>query len=383
MGRVARQSAVQFFRNGITAKRLFAIALGAALITIAGVAYAAPKAKFAYVASGGGDAVVQFKVGSDGLLTPNSPATVGAGAFPAGLGTVTVKGKRYLYAGNGNDGSVSQYLITANGTLSPLTPAKVDLSSETGGFLGFITADPKRPYVYVADFGDNVVQLKVNTDGTLITNTPASVTSTGSRTVAAVTHPNGKFLYVTEFGHDTVLQYKIGSNGTLTANSPASIGTGANPRNLAITQSGKFVYVPNLNDGTISQYKTNPDGTLAANSPATLILPSGAAPHQVVVSKTGKFAYAADESLDVVYQFKINHDGTLAMNSPASVPIATSASLMTVDGGGKFAYVDDGGTLLYQFKVNSDGTLSPIPSSSNSIGAGSSNEQILLVPGGR
>jgi hypothetical protein len=89
-----------------------------------------------------------------------------------------------------------------------------------------------------------------------------------------------------------------------------------------------------------------------------------------------------DENLNVVYQLKINSDGTLAMSSPSSVPVAF-ANLMSLDGSGKFAYVDDDGSLLLQFKINSKGTMKPIPNSSNSIAAGSFNGQILLVPGGR
>lgn len=57
------------------------------------------------------------------------------------------------------------------------------------------------------------------------------------------------------------------------------------------------------------------------------------------------------------------------------------ARFVEIDGAGKFAY--DGGSLLYQFKINSNGTLSPNPSASNSITAGSSNQLIMIEPGGR
>src|SRR5260370_434136 len=128
-------------------------------------------------------------------------------------------------------------------------------------------AAPKAKLAYVVSCGDDtVVQFKLNPDGTLSPNTPATVTTIGARTVAPVADPTGRFLYVTEFGHNTVLQYKIGADGTLTPNTPASIDSGANPRNLTITPSGAFVYVPSLNDATISQYKVNADGTLAHNS---------------------------------------------------------------------------------------------------------------------
>ena len=369
--------------NGIGSMRLLEIALGAALIANGGIAYAgAPKAKFAYVASCSDDTVVQFKVKRNGLLKRNSPATATAGACPEALATVTLNGKQFVYANNTNDGTVSQYQIAANGTLTPLTPATVDLSGVDGGGLAFITANPQGSFVYATDFGPTVVQLKVNADGTLSTNTPASVTASGASTVFPLVDPSGKFLYVSEFGNNTVLQYKIGADGKLTANTPPSIDTGGNPRNLAITPSGAFVYVPNLNDGTISQYKTNSDGTLTANSPPTFNLPSDAGVTQVVVNNKGTFAFVPDENLNVVYQLKINSDGTLAMNSPGSVPVAF-ADLMTLDGGGKFAYVDDAGSLLFQFKVNPKGKMKPNPNSSNSINAGSFNGQILLVPGGR
>lgn len=335
----------------------------------------APKAKFAYIT--GSSSVLQFKVGSNGLLDaiPSEPASVPAGDLPQGIVVITLGSTTYLYAVNVNGGSISQYKIGADGALTPLNPDVFTIGHTSGS----ATATPDGKFFYVADRDADVTQLVVNNDGTLGANTPEFVTSAGSGTLCPITDPSGKFLYVSDFGQSGILEYKINSDGTLTPNSPASIAAGGFPDLLGMTASGKFLYAPNLNDGTISQYKVNSNGTLTANSPALFTLPSGAGPIQVDTNAKGTVAYVPDQDLNVVYQLKIQSNGTLKKNS--TVPV-NSAGNVTLDGSGKFAYVDDSGSLLYEYKIVK-GKLKPNPNSMNTIPAGTFNGKIALVPGGR
>ena len=336
---------------------------------------ASPQAKFAYVTGAG--SVLQFKVGSNGLLSaiPGEPASVPAGNFPQGIVVITVGATTYLYAVNVNGGSISQYKIGADGALTALNPDVFAI----GHILGSATATPDGKFVYVGMRSEDIAQLVVNGDGTLSANTPEFVTSAGSGTLCPLSDRSGKFLYVSDFGHSSVLEYKINADGTLTPNSPASIAAGGFPDLLGMTASGKFLYAPNLFDGTISQYKVGSNGTLTANSPALLTLPSGADPTQVDTNAKGKMAYVPDQDLNVVYQLKIQSNGTLKKSS--TVPV-NAAENVTLDGSGQFANVDDAGSLMYEYTI-ATGKLKPNPNSMNTISAGTNNGQIALVPGGR
>lgn len=72
---------------------------------------------------GGAGAVLQYGVGSGGLLLPETPATVAAGMNPSGI-AVSPDG-RSVYVSDNLSSEVSQYDVGAGGVLSPKTPAAV------------------------------------------------------------------------------------------------------------------------------------------------------------------------------------------------------------------------------------------------------------------
>ena len=86
-----------------------------------------PIGKFAYWSNIFDDQVVQFNIGTDGVLTPMSQPTVditpSPGAEPA-LIAIDSTG-RYAYVVSIGNGSVYQFQIGAGGALSPLGTASV------------------------------------------------------------------------------------------------------------------------------------------------------------------------------------------------------------------------------------------------------------------
>jgi 6-phosphogluconolactonase len=70
-------------------------------------------------------------------------------------------------------------------------------------------------------------------------------------------HPSGKFVYVSNRGHNSIAGFKINENsGKLSAigHSPTK---GETPRNFAISPDGKFLYAANQDTSTISSFKIN------------------------------------------------------------------------------------------------------------------------------
>jgi 6-phosphogluconolactonase len=79
-------------------------------------------------------------------------------------------------------------------------------------------------------------------------------------------HPNGKFLYASNRGHDSVVVYKINpKQGTLTQVTDVPTG-GKEPRHFAIDPSGKYLLVENQLSNNIVVFKIDTAGGLTPNS---------------------------------------------------------------------------------------------------------------------
>src|SRR5690606_11147184 len=76
-------------------------------------------------------------------------------------------------------------------------------------------------------------------------------------------HPSGKFLYVSNRGHNSIAAFKIDEDsGELDLIGFTPTG-GEIPRNFAITGDGKFLYVANQNSNNITGFKIDGNtGTL-------------------------------------------------------------------------------------------------------------------------
>ena len=120
--------------------------------------------------------VSQYGVGAGGLLAPSPPPTAAARRSPARGGGEPGRPKRLRHGTHSSD-SVSQYDVGAGGALSPKTPATV----ATGDLnpVG-VAVSPDGRSVYVANFGDltvigSVSQYDVGAGGALSPKRPARV----------------------------------------------------------------------------------------------------------------------------------------------------------------------------------------------------------------
>jgi 6-phosphogluconolactonase len=79
----------------------------------------------------------------------------------------------------------------------------------------------------------------------------------GNNTTAEIqVHPNGKFLYVSNRGHESIAQYDIVENGTLTAKSFAPT-LGKTPRNFCIDPTGTFLLAANQGSNSVVVFRIN------------------------------------------------------------------------------------------------------------------------------
>ncbi len=109
--------------------------------------------------------------------------------------------------------------------------------------------------ITVFDFNpDNGALTEIQT----ITTLPAGFS--GSNSTADIhVHPNGKFLFGSNRGHNSIASFSIDeSTGQLTALTHTST-EGQIPRNFAVSPDGTALYAANQNSGNITSFGLNPD----------------------------------------------------------------------------------------------------------------------------
>jgi len=276
--------------------------------------------------------ISQYAIGTDGTLSPLTPATVPAGIGPSGI---TVYGS-YLYVANygvgtgtTSPGTLVQYSIGAGGqlTLASSAPAGVGASVVTINALGTIA--------YVTNYLDSTISIyTIGATGVTAASTVALPAATYPADL--ILDPSGQFAYVADLGHTTagttISQFSVtAATGALTPSSTATVATGSNPRWLALNPSGNYVYVPNAGSNTVQQFSLGSTGLLAPVSTATLA--AGSNPAFAVVDPSGQYLYVADRGGgdlgltapfgNTVSQFAIADTGAL---TPLSTPTVASGN---------------------------------------------------------
>ncbi|MFL5617067.1 MAG: lactonase family protein [Gemmatimonadaceae bacterium] len=237
------------------------------------------------VANYTGGSTVAFHVGADGRLgAASKDQHVGKGPnaarqeAPHAHSVNFVADDRLLLSCDlGNDHVYVYRHDPRSGAIAAHKPAFVGL--EPGSGPRHLAVHPSQRYVYVlTELTSHVATFAWNPSaGTLvqrqsISTVPLGTPSTNS-TAEIVVHPNGRFVYASNRGHDSIAVFSVDArNGRLKllANTP----TGGNvPRNFAVDASGRWLLAANQRSNSIVSFAIDPSsGTLAPNG-ATLAVP--------------------------------------------------------------------------------------------------------------
>ncbi|HEY8602175.1 MAG TPA: beta-propeller fold lactonase family protein, partial [Thermomicrobiales bacterium] len=85
-------------------------------------------------------------------------------------------------------------------------------------------------------------------------------------TAQIAAHPNGRFVYVSNRGHDSIAIFGIAQESgrvALLANEPTG---GRTPRNFALDPAGAFLYVANQNSESIVCFRVDQETGLLADT---------------------------------------------------------------------------------------------------------------------
>jgi len=333
-----------------------------------------PPAVYAYVTTADVDnravpgAVYQYSIGSNGLITPLSLASVPTGVTPTGV--VSDPSGRYVYVANSGDATISQYAAGLGGGLVALSPAVVNIAGPFQ-FAGFtLSVDPGGQFLYVVGSPRDppgptasIAQYSIRSDGTLASLAPASLTLSVSALGSLAIDPGGRYAYLpgdTNAPGGLVSQFSINSDGTLTPLTPATVGAPQGTIAVTIAPGGQTAWVistciDTACDGQIEPYAIGADGTLTPTGVVTLT-GTHVNPVELVTDGSSSSVYllanamGVDTNAGAVYQYAIDSMGALAADTPASLTVTSGAVAESVNG-----------SKLYALSANAIGFASGLP----------------------
>ncbi len=368
-----------------------------------------PPAVYAYVTTADVDnravpgTVYQYSIGSDGSVAPLSIASVPAGVTPTGV--VSDPSGRYVYVANSGDATISQYAVGTGGGLVALLPAVVRIAGPFQ-FAGFaLSVDPGGQFLYVVGSPRDppgptasIAQYSIQSDGTLASLAPASLTLSVSASGSLAIDPGGRYGYLpgaTNALGGLVSQFSINSDGTLTPLTPATVAATQGTIAVTIAPSGQTAYVistciDTACDGQIEPYTIGADGTLTPTGVVTLT-GTHVNPVEMVTDSSGSSVYllanamGVDTNAGAVYQYTIDSMGALVADTPASLTVASGAVAESTNGSNLYALsanaigfasgLPQGGHIDH-YVIGSGGLLTPV---STTAVAGSLPTSMTLV----
>lgn len=182
-----------------------------------------------------------------------------------------------------NDLGLDKVLVyrwdSPSGKLTPNNPPAVSVAAGSGPRHLAFSPDGKFAYVnnemaltvtafrYDAKRG---VLSEIQTLPTVPEGTPPA----GNSTAEIRVHPDGKFVYVSNRGHDSIAIFRADPRtGMLTAAGHQST-QGKTPRSFSIDPSGKYLLAANQNSDTVVVFKIDPDSGALSPTGTTLSVPS-------------------------------------------------------------------------------------------------------------
>ena len=217
-----------------------------------------PSGKFVFVANYVGGVVMMYNKKDDGSLKKIQKITLEdpENSHPHSV-TISADNRHVYIADLGRD---RIYIFDLNVEEGSLSPNKIPfISLKEGAGPRHFAISPKGKYAYsINELNSTISAFKIVNTGELtgiseISSLPEDYSEKNSAADIHI-HPSGKFLYVSNRGHNSIAAFGIDENsGELSLLGFTPTG-GEIPRNFAISRNGKFLYVANQNSNNITGF---------------------------------------------------------------------------------------------------------------------------------
>ncbi|GGM98393.1 6-phosphogluconolactonase [Dyadobacter beijingensis] len=229
-----------------------------------------PTGKMAYVSNYGGGSFSAYNISDDGKLSAPVYKEQYTGSGPnakrqekahAHFATASPDGK-YVYVTDLGSDKVMNYAVDANtGKLTP-NAAQPFFSGKAGAGPRHLIIHPSGKRLFLLnELEATVTACSIDKKGVITAiktypTIPADYSGPTNTSAAIHLHPNGKFVYVSNRGHNSVSAFKILGNGELEMvdQQTKSIST---PRDFNIDPTGKYMIVANQGSDNLVVYDVN------------------------------------------------------------------------------------------------------------------------------
>ena len=188
-----------------------------------------------------------------------------------------------------------------------------------------------------------------------LTGVAGSPYAGGTQLTKIAMAPNGKFIYVTDFGGNAVLGYAIDPiSGALSGIAGNPYVVASPPASISATPDGSLIFVLTGGSKNVTSFAVNGlSGTLSATSSSPFSVDSGAT--SIATEATGKFAFTANRGANTVSGYSIDYlTGALTPTVSGTYSFADPISLQSYPQGGYLYILDFVSGFLYAETIDSN-----------------------------
>jgi len=264
----------------------------------------------------GNGAVTALTINADGTLTKiNHQASEGGAPCHCNVDST---GTNLLIANYGG-GNVAVYPISEDGSLKPVScniqheGSSIDKSRQGAPHAHSINISSDNKFAYAADLGlDKIMIYKLDAEAHTLTpaSQPAALVTPGGGPRHFAIHPSSKFAYTNNEITMVVTGFSRNpEDGSLKAiqeisTIPAGFDGRKSTAECLVHPSGKFLYVSNRGHETITAFTIDQETgllTYVENEPT-----GGKEPRNFFIDPSGKWLLAENQNSDTVYVFSID-----------------------------------------------------------------------------
>jgi 6-phosphogluconolactonase len=229
---------------------------------------------------------------------------------------------KYLLSANYGSGDIAVHPVNADGSLA----ARTDLVKHEGlaPHAHQVVQDPTGDYVLAVDLGtDTIYTYTINLGKLTLKSQAKVVAGAGPRHLAF--HPNGRYVYIAAELNSTITvgQYD-GATGKVTPGAAQATAPAGGPTNypgeVIVSPDGRFVYVTNRGHNSVAIFAVESDGaSLRLIGTPTC---GGDWPRHVTLDPTGKLMFVSNQKSNNITTLQVDvQTGGLTKKSSFTAPI--------------------------------------------------------------